>query len=145
VAALSGYLSATTAYDECVGELPDVTVTNPRVAFYGSNFAVADITWSNIPFGEYQYFLRYDDAAQYWGAVTFVDVLPPPAPWDPSDPTPNHIVYLQNTAYPESTLGSGCDYTPGQNVSVELWTSKDSANQPAGTEVASATVDNPCR
>ena len=139
--ARSVYGLATTSYAAC---LPSVAVTNPRVAFYGSNFGIADITWSNVPHGEYHFFMRYDDAAAYQGPVTFVDVIPPPPPWDPRNP-PEFINYRQNDvtnwgAY----LGSGCDFTPGENVSVELWTGKEGTS-PAGLKLASATVDNPCR
>ncbi len=59
---------------------PSVTVTDPRIAFYGSNFPIADITWSNIPLGQYEYFLRYDNGPVLQYPVTFVDVIPPQAP-----------------------------------------------------------------
>ena len=126
--------------------LPRVAVTNVRVAHYGNYFAVADTTWTNVPNGEYHYFLRYDDAATYQGAVTFVDVIPPRLPSsDPWDPFPPQTVnYRQNgVTYEGGYLGPGCDYTPGENISVELWTGTADDN-PTGLKVASATVDNPC-
>ena len=125
--------------------LPSVAVTNPRLAYYGNVFAIADTTWTNVPYGEYHHFLRHDDAATYQGAVTFVDVIPPQIPADPWDPiSPPPIQYLQNgVTYEGGYLGPGCDYTPGENISVELWTGT-AANNPSGLKVASATVDNPC-
>ncbi len=53
-------------------------------------------------------------------------------------------IYWQNgVSYAGYYLGPGCGYTPGQNVTVELWTSANGSS-PAGVEVASATVHNPC-
>jgi len=144
-AARGVYLLAETAAVPC---RPAVSLTNPRVEFYGSNFGVADITWSNVPYDQYRLFMRYDDApAVSHGAVTFVEVLPPPAPFDPFDPNPEpHVRYIQNdVTYAGSYLGGGCDYTPGENVAIELWTDATDAHAPAGTLIASGTVDNPCR
>lgn len=143
VAAVEDYLLAESAAVPCQ---PAVSVTNPRVAFYGSDFGIADITWSNVPYDEYRLFMRYDDApAVPQGAVTFVEVLPPFVPLDPFNPAPV-VNYLQNdVTYTGSYLGGGCDYTPGQDVTVELWTDATDTHAPAGTLVASSTVDNPCR
>lgn len=127
---------------------PAVSLTNPRVAFYGSNFGIADVTWSNVPYDEYRLFVRYDENdVRSQGPVTFVDELPPFEPWDPMDPTsPMPVRYVQNgVTYEGSYLGSGCDYTPGQEVTFELWTDATDGHAPAGTLIASGAVDNPCR
>jgi hypothetical protein len=144
-AAAQVYLLAESAAVPC---RPAVSVTNPRVEYYGSNFGIADITWSNVPYDEYRLVMRYDENdVRSQGPVTFVDELPPFEPWDPMDPTsPMPVNYVQNdVTYEGSYLGGGCDYTPGQEVTVELWTDATEGHAPAGTLIASGTVDNPCR
>ena len=85
------YDVAKASYTACP---PSVAVTNPRVAYYGNFFGIADITWSHVPDGEYHYFMRYDGAPVYQGSVTFIDVIPPPPPFDPGTPR-RHIRYFR--------------------------------------------------
>jgi hypothetical protein len=129
--------------DACLLNPPGVTVSNPHVVYYGNYFGVADITWRNIPNGDYHFFIRYEDGTISGNRypVTFVDVLPPSP--SPEDETPR-VSYRQNgVLYSEAGLDNGCVYAPGSTTTVELWTSVN-AGSPAGLKVAVATVDNPC-
>lgn len=59
---------------------PGVTMPNPRIAYHSSNFAIADVTWNNVPMGRHQHFLRHDTRPAVQYAVTFVGVIPPLPP-----------------------------------------------------------------
>ncbi|VXB68349.1 hypothetical protein [Nocardioides sp. AX2bis] len=113
-------------------------VTRVRVdPFDGS--VLGNVLW-NMPsdFTYYQFMRSSDPEPQFQGDRVFDDYDVDPAPGDDRNHVPNSRLI---NGY---TFG-GCDFLPGETLTLELWTGVTGEETPAGELAYSKTIDNPCR